>query len=67
MQNWSGDENAAMKGYIQYAVNLMNADSRDEYGVDLIDELKLETLFRYLRRATDDLTADEAYNYYQKH
>lgn len=67
MDNWSGDENQVMKGYIQYAVRLMNADCRDEYGKDAISTETLDMFFRYLRRATDDLTADEAYRYYQNH
>lgn len=64
MQNWSGEENEAMRGYILYAAKLLNGSSRQEYGADAITDSDLCGLFRYLYRATDDMTADEARNYY---
>lgn len=67
MQNWSGDENEAMKGYIMVAVKRMNADSRAEYGINEIDERTLDLLFDYLHCVCDDLTADEAQAFYLHH
>lgn len=66
MQNWGGEENEAMRGYIIYAAALMNSASRAEYGSDQISENDLQALLRFLYRATDDLTADEAQAYYHK-
>lgn len=67
MQNWSGDENEAMKGYILLAVKRYNADCRAEYGFNAIEENTYDALMRYLYRATDDMTADEAQRYYLNH
>ena len=53
-----------MRGYILYAVKLMNANDRAEYNSDTITETTLRELMRYLYRATDDMTADEAQAYY---
>ncbi len=66
MQNWSRDQNEAMRGYIILAASYMNADNRAEYGSDSITDATLSKLLRYLSRATDDMTADEAQRYYYK-
>jgi len=66
MQNWSGEQNNAMRGYIIYAVKQLNEDSREENGTDAIPAETLKELFLYLRRATDAMTADNAQNYYFK-
>lgn len=67
MQNWSGDENAIMKGYVLRAINTMNRDTQEDNGHDAINDELRDMLFSYLRMATDDMTADEAYKYYQTH
>ncbi len=60
VQNWSGDENTVMKGYVLYALNLMESHCSE---CALTDEQK-ESLLTALSWATDDMTASEAYDYY---
>lgn len=67
MQNWAGEENEAMKGYIMAAVGRMNRDSVEDTGKIAINEDTLGDLMQYLRCATDDMTADEAQQYYLQH
>lgn len=66
MQKWNEEESEAMKGYILYATNLLNSDSRAEFELDAISETSLNALLDYLRIATDDLTPSEARAYYLK-
>lgn len=67
MQNWAGEENEAMKGYIMAAVGRMNRDSVEDTGKLAVREDTLEALMHYLHRVTDDMTADQAQQYYLKH
>ncbi len=62
MPNWTGDENTVMKGYILKACALWNAENADE----LIPQEVIDNLMTALRWATDDLTAQEAYDYYMR-
>ena len=66
MQNWGGEQNNAMRGYILLAIKYANNESRAEYGCDAISDTVKDELFKHLRWATDDLTADEAQAYYLK-
>ena len=67
MQNWSGEENEAMKGYIILATKYLNDSYKVEgYNGDVISETVLQQLLYSLRRACDDMTADEAQKYYLK-
>lgn len=67
MQNWGGDENAAMKGYLLLAINRMNENSREDTGKNAISEDTYNELMSYLYRTTDDFTTDQAYAYYMAH
>lgn len=58
MKNWAQEENNAMRGYILYAAKLLNGNE------NVISDDALKGLFKFLGRATDDLTADEAQAYY---
>ncbi len=65
MQNWSGEENEAMKGYIILATRYLNDSYKaEDYKGDVITDNVLQNLLYSLRRACDDLTADEAQQYY---
>jgi hypothetical protein len=64
MQNWAGEQNEAMRGYILLAIRYANNESRAEYGTDIISEDAKRALLKKLYRACDDLTADEAQRYY---
>lgn len=61
--NWTGNENQVMKGYILKAVSLWNSESRPS---DAINKETLDNLLTALCWATDELTAEEAYHYYEK-
>lgn len=63
IQNWTGIENSCMKGYILYALKLMGDECPN---LKLSDEQK-DMLFNALSWATDDKTAQEAYDYYCTH
>lgn len=63
MRNWDGVDNQIMKGYILNAFNQWNA----EYPDKAISRDFLDSLLTGLKWATDDLTAEEAYRYYQSH
>ena len=60
IDNWTGDENTVMKGYVLYALKLLETHSPED---ELTDEQK-DALLQMLSWATDDLTAQEAYEYY---
>ena len=60
IDNWTGEENAVMKGYVLYALKLLETHSPED---ELTDEQK-DALLQMLSWATDDLTAQEAYEYY---
>jgi len=63
VHNWSGDENQVMKGYILKAFNMWNLSNPE----DAIPKETLDNLMQALRWATDDLTAEQAYEYYMTH
>ncbi len=58
--NWTGNENAVMKGYILKACALWN----EENGMESIPKEIIDNLMTALGWATNDLTAQEAYDYY---
>lgn len=58
MNNWNGDENDAMRGYLIYAGKL--AAERDSE----FTEEHLKAILKMLYRATDEMTAEQARNYY---
>lgn len=60
IENWTGDESTVMKGYVLYALKLLEAHSSEN---ELTDEQK-DALLQMLSWATEDLTAQEAYEYY---
>ena len=60
--NWNGDDNQVMKGYILKAVAMWNKENLTEQ----ITQRTLDNLLTALRWATDELTAEEAYRYYEK-
>ena len=60
--NWNGDDNQVMKGYILKAVDLWNK----EYPATAFSKETIDNLLTALRWATDELTAEEAYRYYEK-
>ena len=59
VMNWSGEENDSMRGYLIYAGELLLGDSESDF-----TEVNLKELLRKLSRATDDLTAEQARQYY---
>lgn len=61
--NWTGNENTVMKGYILKACALWNDQEADK---PIAKEI-IDNLMTALQWATDDLTAQEAYDYYMKH
>ena len=64
IDNWGFNyENETMKGYVLYALKLM---SKDYPELKLSEEQK-KLLLNALNWATDDKTAQEAYEYYCKH
>lgn len=60
--NWNGDDNQVMKGYILKAVDLWNK----EYPTTAFPKETIDNLLTALRWATEELTAEEAYRYYEK-
>ena len=60
--NWNGDDNQVMKGYILKAVAMWNRENLTEQ----ITQRTLDNLLTALHWATDELTAEEAYRYYEK-
>ena len=60
--NWNGDDNQVMKGYILKAVDIWNK----EYPTTAFSKETIDNLLTALRWATDELTAEEAYRYYEK-
>lgn len=60
--NWNGNDNQVMKGYILKAVAMWNRENL----TDQITQKTLDKLLTALRWATDELTAEEAYRYYEK-
>ena len=60
--NWNGDDNQVMKGYILKAVDLWNK----EYPTTAFSKETIDNLLTALRWAIDELTAEEAYRYYEK-
>lgn len=60
--NWNGNDNQVMKGYILKAVAMWNRENLTEQ----ITQKTLDNLLTALRWATDELTAEEAYHYYEK-
>ena len=60
IENWTGDESTVMKGYVLYALKLLETHSSEN---ELTDEQK-DALLQMLSWATEDLTAQEAYEYY---
>ncbi len=63
MQNWAGEENSAMRGYIKKAIFEWNL----AYPEESISSETLKNLLQALRWATDDMTASEAAKYDEKH
>lgn len=61
--NWTGNENTVMKGYILKACALWNDQEADK---PIAKEI-IDNLMTALGWATNDLTAQEAYDYYMKH
>ena len=59
MRNWSSTENEAMRGYIVYAGKLLTEDSESGFTDD-----HLRMILRKLFRATDEMTAEQARNFY---
>ena len=60
--NWNGNDNQVMKGYILKAVAMWNRENLTEQ----ITQKTLDNLLTALRWATDEITAEEAYRYYEK-
>lgn len=60
--NWNGDDNQVMKGYILKAIDMWNID----YPSAAFSKETIDNLLTALRWATDELTAEEAYRYYEK-
>ena len=60
--NWNGDDNQVMKGYILKAVAMWNRENL----TDQITQKTLDKLLTALGWATEELTAEEAYRYYEK-
>ena len=60
--NWNGDDNQVMKGYILKAVAMWNRENLTEQ----ITQRTLDNLLTALSWATEELTAEEAYCYYEK-
>ena len=60
--NWNGDDNQVMKGYILKAVDLWNK----EYPATAFSKETIDNPLTALRWATEELTAEEAYRYYEK-
>ena len=60
--NWNDNDNQVMKGYILKAVAMWNRENLTEQ----ITQKTLDNLLTALRWATDELTAEEAYRYYEK-
>ena len=60
--NWNGNDNQVMKGYILKAVAMWNRENLTEQ----ITQKMLDNLLTALSWATDELTAEEAYRYYEK-
>ena len=60
--NWNGDDNQVMKGYILKAVAMWNRANLTEQ----ITQKTLDNLLTALGWATEELTAEEAYHYYEK-
>lgn len=65
MDKFTDEEKQAIKGYIQCAVNYLNAESRSEGAGDTINDIKLYALLKQLDVATEDLTPQEAFSYYK--
>ena len=59
MENWSGNENDAMRGYLIYAGEFLLVDKDSNFTESILKEL-----LKKLYRATDDLTAEQARQYY---
>ena len=59
MNNWSSDENDAMRGYLVYAGKLLAEDKESGFTED-----HLKMILKKLYRATDEMTAEQARNYY---
>ena len=63
IENWGFNyENETMKGYVLYALKMIQENQPE---LQLSDEQK-ENLLKALNWATSDLTAQEAYEYYCK-
>ena len=60
--NWNGNDNQVMKGYILKAVAMWNRENL----TDQITQKTLDKLLTALGWATEELTAEEAYRYYEK-
>ena len=60
IKNWDGLENGVMKGYILYALKMIEENNPDQ---KLTQEQK-DALWNGLRWATSDMTVQDAYNYY---
>lgn len=62
IKNWGGTENACMRGYIDYALDMIDETHPD---LKLSDEQR-KILSCALTWATDDKTAKEAFEYHNK-
>lgn len=62
ISNFNGTENQVMKGYILKAIDMWNID----YPSVAFSKETIDNLLTALHWATDELTAEEAYHYYEK-
>ena len=62
ISNFNGTENQVMKGYILKAIDMWNID----YPSAAFSKETIDNLLTALHWATDELTAEEAYHYYEK-
>ena len=62
ISNFNGTDNQVMKGYILKAIDMWNID----YPSAAFSKETIDNLLTALHWATDELTAEEAYHYYEK-
>ena len=63
IENWDGTDNQVMKGYVLRALKNMQM----YYQKEALSESQTKALMQALKWATDDMTAQEAYDYYVTH
>lgn len=62
LPNWGGEENYAMYGYIYKAVEIYN----QYHPESVISDSEVKKIMIGLRYATDDLTAQDALDYFME-